>query len=167
MLCYKLFGTIFSLDFVSFEFLLLFGLSAINNGWYLLSLLIFVYILWVSWFSTFDKFSVFCSYSLSSQSLTFILSFDTFDIKIDASDSIDESMIRIGQFDDPLLLFSWICPENIESFCKKYIDPDRKNSKFTGKWLVSTITHRFTGVKLHKMELTLIRDSIPKSKTEG
>ena len=56
---------------------------------------------------------------------------------------------------------------DLESPRRFSINTNRKNSKFTGKWLVSTITHRFTGVKLHKMELTLIRDSIPKSKTEG
>jgi len=46
------------------------------------------------------------------------------------------------------------------------LSSNKKNSKFTGKWLVNSITHRFTGLKLHKMELVLVRDSLPKAPEE-
>lgn len=39
--------------------------------------------------------------------------------------------------------------------------PNKKNSKFNGRWLVQSIKHKIAGVKLHKMELLLIRDSLP------
>lgn len=55
---------------------------------------------------------------------------------------------------------------DLESPRQFSLNTNRKNSKFTGKWLVQVITHRFTGVKLHKMELTLIRDSIPTKSQE-
>jgi len=36
-----------------------------------------------------------------------------------------------------------------------------KNAKFNGKWLVNSITHKIVSTNLHKMDLTLIRDSLP------
>ena len=35
------------------------------------------------------------------------------------------------------------------------------NAKFHGRWLISEINHKITGTSLHKMDLTLIRDSLP------
>lgn len=35
------------------------------------------------------------------------------------------------------------------------------NSKFHGKWLVSQVDHKISGTSLHKMVLTLVRDSLP------
>jgi hypothetical protein len=37
----------------------------------------------------------------------------------------------------------------------------RVNAKFKGKWMVVSITHKMVGLKLHKMQLVLTRDSLP------
>lgn len=47
------------------------------------------------------------------------------------------------------------------------LSPDAKNSKFNGRWLVKSIKHKISGVKLHKMDLRLIRDSLPLVQQEG
>lgn len=38
----------------------------------------------------------------------------------------------------------------------------KKNAKFSGKWLVQSINHKIAGLKLHKMELICIRDTLPR-----
>ena len=35
------------------------------------------------------------------------------------------------------------------------------NAKFHGRWLISEIKHKITGTSLYKMDLTLVRDSLP------
>ena len=42
----------------------------------------------------------------------------------------------------------------------KLVD-SKNNAKFNGKWLVKSISHKISGIKLHKMELNLIRDTLP------
>ena len=51
-----------------------------------------------------------------------------YDIKIDASNSIDESNLREDIHSDPLLLFSWDCPEIFNNICKDLHTPNNKNS---------------------------------------
>ena len=53
--------------------------------------------------------------------------------------------------------------EEIENIPERVhtINSSLKNSKFKGRWMVRDITHKVTGVQLHKMDLILIRDSFP------
>lgn len=58
-----------------------------------------------------------------------------YDILIDASNSIDEANLRSKRkIDDPLLLFSWECPQIFASLCEKLNTPRKKNSKFLLKY---------------------------------
>ena len=57
--------------------------------------------------------------------------------------------------------------ENLESESdnpdpEHVLSVNRKNAKFTGRWLVQSINHKIAGVKLHKMELICIRDTLPR-----
>lgn len=49
------------------------------------------------------------------------------DIKIDASFSIDEGLILQNQSTDPLMLFSWDCPNQLKPLCKSYSIPNSNN----------------------------------------
>lgn len=53
--------------------------------------------------------------------------------------------------------------DEIDKIARKYgiITPIEKNSKYHGKWMVSSIRHRLYGVSYHKMDLILIRDGLP------
>lgn len=55
--------------------------------------------------------------------------------------------------------------ENIEEVenKRKYslTENTKRNAKFNGRWVVHSITHRIFGVKNHKMDLILTRDSLP------
>jgi len=51
--------------------------------------------------------------------------------------------------------------EEVENQRDYTLTGTQRNAKFNGRWMVHSITHRLTGVKNHKMDVILIRDSLP------
>jgi len=87
------------------------------------------------------------------------------DLLVDASNSIDEGLLRMGKKSDPLLLFSWECPDILKSLCLGYLKPKQENNILSLKFLDYKSLLKIDIQSILKFNLILYKDKRTANKT--